>query len=251
MSDQGSRIPRVWDRFLTEQDKAHLALSADRRVGVGARPALLMVDLYRNAFGDRPVPLLEGVKIWPSYCGMAAWNAVPHIQKLLAEARRAGIPVLYVTGLSDAGMPNWGEAVHHDSGRSSLSSAPPARENWEHRYDIIPEVAPIEGEVVLKKSSPSGFWGTPLVGQLTHLGVDTILVAGESTSGCVRASVVDGCTYRFRMQVIEECVFDRHEACHAINLFDMHQKYADVISLNDVVKYLRCLSRSSTVPSNK
>jgi nicotinamidase-related amidase len=94
------------------------------------------------------------------------------------------------------------------------------------------------GEAVLRKSSPSAFWGTPLAGHLNYLGVDTLITAGESTSGCVRASVVDGCTYRYRMIVVEEGVFDRHEAAHAINLFDMHQKYADVVPLSEVLEYL-------------
>jgi nicotinamidase-related amidase len=105
-------------------------------------------------------------------------------------------------------------------------------------YDIIPEVAPLEDELVIRKSSPSVFWGTPLSGQLTALGVDTLLVSGESTSGCVRATVVDGCTERFRVTVVEECVFDRHQACHAVNLFDMDQKYADVVGLAEVLGYL-------------
>jgi trehalose 6-phosphate synthase len=96
----------------------------------------------------------------------------------------------------------------------------------------------LPGEAVLRKSSPSAFWGTPLVGHLNYLGVDTIITCGESTSGCVRASVVDGCTYRYRMIVVEEGVFDRHEATHAINLFDMHQKYADVLPLADALDYL-------------
>ena len=87
----------------------------------------------------------------------------------------------------------------------------------------------------MKKTSPSAFWGTPLVGHLNFLGVDTIITCGESTSGCVRASVVDGTTNRIRMVVAEECVFDRHEACHAINLFDMNQKYADVLPLDEIL----------------
>jgi maleamate amidohydrolase len=90
----------------------------------------------------------------------------------------------------------------------------------------------------LRKSSPSAFWGTPLVGHLNYLGVETIITCGEGTSGCVRASVVDGCTHRYRMMVVEECVIDRHEATHAINLFDMNQKYADVLPLAEVLEYL-------------
>ena len=89
-----------------------------------------------------------------------------------------------------------------------------------------------------RKLSPSAFWGTPLVAHLNQHGIDTVIACGESTSGCVRASVVEGCTFRFRMVVAEECVFDRHEACHAINLFDMNQKYADVLPLDDIVQYL-------------
>ena len=83
------------------------------------------------------------------------------------------------------------------------------------------------------------------MGHLTHLGIDTLLVGGESTSGCVRASVVDGCTNRFKVQVVEECVFDRHQAPHAINLFDMHQKYADVIPLEDALAYIESTTRTA------
>ncbi len=231
---------RVWDRFLTEQDKAHLQLSRERRVGFGTQPALLLIDLYRWVFGDEPLPLLEGMKLWPGYCGPAAWNAIPQIQRLQSAARAAGIPVIHVTGLNDetSGVPGWNEAAHRDAGRRARSEDPVARERYARRYEIMPELGPLPGEVLLHKTSPSAFWGTPLVGHLNYLDVDTILVAGESTSGCVRASVVEGCTNRYRMQVVEECVFDRHEACHAINLFDMDQKYASVISLDEATGYL-------------
>jgi nicotinamidase-related amidase len=230
---------RVWDRFLTEQDKAHLgALTRDSRVGFGTRPALLLIDLYRWVFGDAPQSLLEGVKDWPGYCGMAGWEALPHIQRVLATAREIGIPVIHVTGLhpADSGVPGWHESAHRDTPRSAPS--PAMAERVRRGLDIVDEVAPLPGEVVLRKTSPSAFWGTPLAGHLNYLDVDTLIVCGESTSGCVRASVVDGCTYRYRMIVVEEGVFDRHQACHAINLFDMHQKYADVRPLAEVLDYL-------------
>ena len=236
-------MARVWDRFLTEQDKAHVAAASDRRVGFGQRPAILNVDLYRWVFGDEPASLLEGVKNWPGYCGMAGWDAVPRIQTLLREARSAGVPVVYVTGLrdEDSGVTGWNEAIHQDTGRRAASGDAVARDRYRRRYDIIEQVAPQAGDVVLNKTAPSAFWGTPLMAELNRLGVDTLLVTGESTSGCVRASVVEAASFRFRVQVVEECVFDRHEACHAINLFDMHQKYADVIALSEAVSYLRGL----------
>jgi len=230
---------RVWDRFLTDQDKAHLEGRARRGVGFGERPALLLIDLYRWVFGDNEQPLVEAIKTWPGSCGPAAWQALPYIQELLAAARSAGIPVIHLTGLEDAlsGVAGWSDAAHHVA--PVLPSDPAAADRRRRRYDIVDEVAPIPGEAVLRKAAPSAFWGTPLAAHLNHLGVDTILTCGESTSGCVRASVVEGCTYRYRMIVVEECVFDRHQATHAMNLFDMHQKYADVVALSEALESLR------------
>jgi nicotinamidase-related amidase len=224
---------RVWDRYLSDQDRAHVARQPAARKGVGRRPALLLVDLYRWVFGDRPQPLLEAIETWPASCGLAGWNALPHIQRLLGEARRLGVPVIHSTGLE--GMPGWRDATP----RGGTAVPPGDAERRRRRYEIVDEVAPIDGEVVLDKAAPSAFWGTPLIGHLTALGADTIVVAGESTSGCVRATVVDGKSHRLKVIVPEECVFDRDEASHAINLFDMHEKYADVIPLDDAIAYLR------------
>ena len=226
---------RVWDKFLTEQDKAHLELVPHGSVGFGENPALLLIDLYRWVFGDHPQHLLDAVADWPSSCGLDAWDAVPHIQTLLQAARDARIPIVHMTSLNDPGIKGWSELK---KSASKVERTPEAQERWERRGDIIDEVGPLPGEPVLLKSSPSAFWGTPLVGHLNYLGVDTIITCGESTSGCVRASVVDGCTNRYRMIVVEEGVFDRHQASHAINLFDMNQKYADVLPLGDVLEYL-------------
>jgi nicotinamidase-related amidase len=228
-------MERVWDRFLTEQDKAHVAMKPPRPIGFGKKPALLLIDLYRWVFGDEPEPVLEAIKKWPGSCGMAGWNAIPYIQTLLRTAREVRMPIVHVTGLAGANVEEWGFRRQGDRGKPT-----PEEQNRQRRkFDIVDEVEPLPGEAVLKKLSPSAFWGTPLVGHLNALGIDTVIACGESTSGCVRASVVDGTTYRFRMIVAEECVFDRHEACHAINLFDMNQKYADVLPLDEVVKYMR------------
>ncbi len=237
-------MTRVWDPFLTAQDKAHLAQRrGDRRVGFGKRPAILNIDIYRGVFGDENLPLLEGVKLWPSYCGPAGWNTIPHVQTLLREARAAGVPVCHATGLrdEDSGIPGWSAAIHAEQPRRADLSDAAARARFARRFDILDEVAPQPGDVVVQKTAPSAFWGTPLIAELIRLGIDTLLVTGESTSGCVRATVVDAASHRFRVQVVEDCVFDRHEACHAINLFDMHQKYADVIPISAAKDYLRNL----------
>jgi maleamate amidohydrolase len=229
---------RVWDPYLTDQDKASLAGRADERLGFGERPALLMIDLYRWVFGDRPQPLLEAQRDWPGSCGLAAWDAIPHIQRLLAAARRARIPVMYSTDVNIDGTAMVGWAKSQRGAQRAAAPNPEMAARRRRMNEIVDEVAPLPSELVFTKASPSVFWGTPLVSQLTAHGIDTVIVAGESTSGCVRSAVVDGCTNRFRMVVAEECVFDRTQASHAINLFDMHQKYADVLPVAEIVDYL-------------
>ncbi len=227
---------RVWDRFLTDQDRARAAIQPAIRKGAGTRPVLVLVDLYRWVFGDAPEPLLDAIKTWPGSCGPTAWESLPHIQRLLGEARELGIPVVHLTGLE--GMPGWRDFNPRGGG----SSDPVDPDHRRRRYDIVDEVAPIEGEVVLRKTAPSAFWGTPLAAHLTALGADTIIVSGESTSGCVRATVVDAKSQRYKVIVPEECVFDRDEASHAINLFDMEEKYADVLPLAETIDYMRSVS---------
>lgn len=223
---------RVWDRYLSEQDRAHLAANPAARKGAGTRPVLMLVDLYRWAFGDKPEPLLEAVKRWPSSCGLAGWTALPHIERLLAAARDHGIPVIYVTGLE--GVSGWRDKEPRGGARTD----PASRGRRRQRYEIMDEIAPVTGEVILHKNVPSAFNGTPLLSVLRELDADTLIVSGESTSGCIRATVVDAKSHRYKVLVPEECVFDRHEAPHAINLFDMDQKYADVLPLDEVVAYL-------------
>ena len=219
---------RVWDRFLSDRDRARAAAQPAKRKGAGSRPVLLMVDLYRWAFGDGPEPLLDAIRTWPGSCGEAGWQAIPHLQRLLARTRELGIPVVHISGF--AGMTGWRDV----RGAESVAD----RDRVARRYDLMPETGPVEGEVVLRKVSPSAFHGTPLVDHLIGLGADTVVVAGESTSGCVRATVVDAKSYRLKVLIPEPCVFDRDEASHAINLYDMDQKYADVLPLDEVLAYL-------------
>jgi nicotinamidase-related amidase len=232
---------KPWERFLSENDKAHLAASGPHRpYGWGEKPALLLIDIYRGVFGDEPEPLLDAIKTWPGSMGLGGWEAAERVKQLLAVAREMGLPVIHVTG--NPAVPHWSDRI--GSSRAPASD-PAAEDRRQRRFDIVEQVAPIDGEAVFRKSSPSAFWGTALIPYLRYIDVDTLVVCGESTSGCVRASVVDGCTNRFRMIVVEECVWDRHEACHAINLFDMHQKYADVVSLAETIEVLRSRQKAA------
>ncbi|HEY8458137.1 MAG TPA: isochorismatase family protein [Actinopolymorphaceae bacterium] len=229
-------MTRVWDAYLTEQDKAHLAVNGERPpFGFGESPVVLSIDNYRAVVGDEPQPLVESIKTWPSSTGLAGWKALAEIEKLFAQARKVGIPIVHITGLSpsESGVASWGRGRGVPGPKDAAALDREAR-----RFDIVEQAAPLPGEAVLRKTAPSAFFGTPLMAHLNAIGADTLIVCGESTSGCVRASVVDGRSYRFRVVVVEECVYDRHEACHAINLFDMNQKYADVLPLADVLAWM-------------
>ena len=105
-------------------------------------------------------------------------------------------------------------------------------------YEIFPAFAPEDGDPVIRKERASAFAGTPLAAVLTELDVNGLLVCGESTSGCVRASVVDAFSAGYHVTIVEECVFDRSELSHKVNLFDMHHKYADVMTLDEVTALL-------------
>jgi nicotinamidase-related amidase len=228
---------RVWEPFLSDRDRAHLELLPRRQpVGFGTRPALLLIDNYRDVFGEERVPLLDAVRTNAAAIGEDAWIAAEHIRRLLEVARAVSVPVIHITGLADTGLPSWHASIHAGDRRGDLSVR--GRED-PRRYEIVEACAPLAGELVFGKSAPSAFCGTPLSGALTYLGIDTLVVAGESTSGCVRASVVDAASQRYRVVIAEECVYDRHQASHALNLFDMHMKYADVLSLAEVLARLR------------
>lgn len=241
---------RVWDAFLTAQDKASLGERPHQVWGYGERPALVLIDLYRWVFGDRRRPLLEAVKEWPGSCGEPAWDAIPHLQRLLRASRAAKIPIVHVTGLhpDDSGVAGWSDNPKRTRG-GDRSGDPSMPEKIRHRFDIMPEVGPLPGEAILRKAAPSGFFGTLLMSHLHAHDVDGIILVGESTSGCVRATCIDAKSYRFKVTVVEECVFDRHQACHAINLFDMHQKYADVLGIDEVVAHLDSLAAVEAVPA--
>jgi nicotinamidase-related amidase len=242
---------RVWDAFLTEQDKAHLAASAPtRRRGFGDRAAVLSVDNYRKALGDKPEPLVESVRTWPASTGLEGWEAATRIAQLLAVARDAGIPVIHLTGLAEeeSGIPAWAAKLGGRHGLNGRSTDELDRHR--RRFDFIDQAAPRTGEVVLKKTAPSGFFGTPLLAYLISERIDTLIVCGESVSGCVRATVTDGCANRLHMIVVEECVYDRHQASRAMNLFDIDQKYGDVLSLAEVTEWIDAQQRSTGTPDH-
>jgi maleamate amidohydrolase len=220
---------RPWDNIISEDEKkAYRAAGFGRPTGLGKRPALLIIDVQYRTTGTKPMPFWEAIKEFPTSCGEVAWAAVHNITKLVALFRAHDWPILY---------PYVSPKQPFDAGR--LSDKVPAIMNIGARgYDFVAEIAPAEKDLLLPKKHPSAFFGTPLASYLINLGADTLVVTGCSTSGCVRGTVVDGFAYNFRVLVPEDAVFDRSHTSHAVNLFDMSEKYADVMPTSDAIVQL-------------
>ncbi|MDO8212075.1 isochorismatase family protein [Conexibacter sp. CPCC 206217] len=190
------------------------------RIGFGARPALLVIDLI-NGFTDATMPLGSGLDA-----------EIVHTRALLDAGRAASVPILHTVvrydeeDLADAGV--W---RRKQAGAASLVAGTRAVE-LDERLERRPN------EQVVVKKYASAFFGTDLTSRLLSAGVDTLLIAGCTTSGCVRASAVDAVQLGFRPMVVREAVGDRSAAAHDQALFDLDQKYADVVSAEDARRYL-------------
>jgi nicotinamidase-related amidase len=206
-----------------------------RSVGLGSKPALLIIDVQYRTVGETPLPLAESMQTYYlTSCGQAGWDAVTSIEPLLAAARAARVPVVY---------PHVAPKESIDAGRTgekipSLMAVP------SRGYEFVREVCPRQGDLLIPKRHPSAFFGTALVSYLIDLGVDSVILTGCTTSGCVRASASDAFAYNFNCAVVEDCVYDRSQTSHNVNLFDIQSKYADVISADDAIAYIDGLGRA-------
>lgn len=219
----------------TQQDRPWMAVipEADRRtyrsggflgeLPAGARPALIVVDCTWSFCGSQGLTLEQAMEEFSTACGPAAWDALPRIAALIGEFRARQLPICF-THSDQADTPFTGKAT-----KSKKAVSPKS-----HAEEFPPAVAPRAGEWVLAKTKASAFFGTPLTTWLVRERIDTLVFCGVSTSGCVRASVVDGFSHGFATVVVDDCCFDRSAFAHAANLFDMSAKYAAVLSLAEL-----------------
>jgi maleamate amidohydrolase len=230
--------PPIWDKFLTDRDKAVFSAGGfGARMGFGKRPALLVVDVNYAFCGDKPEPILESIKRWPTSCGEEAWEGVRVIKGLIEGARAKGLPVIYTTNKRrpdkwDNGSWSWKNTRQNERLRTQTNLDPNA---------IVEEIAPGPRDILIQKQKPSAFYGTPLQSYLTLLCCDSLLVTGATTSGCVRASVLDAFSGNYRVTVVEDACFDRSQASHAMSLCDMHAKYADIVESAEVIDFIFAL----------
>jgi maleamate amidohydrolase len=189
----------------------------DSSLGFGRNPAIIVVDFIR-AYTEPSSPLYAPAVV----------EAVKATVPLLKAARQKGVPVIYT------------RVLYHPSGADGglfVRKVPALRRmvEGEPLADIVAELPPGPDDIILIKQYASSFFGTSLAAMLTARGIDTLVITGCSTSGCVRATAVDAMQHGFRPIVPRECVGDRHDGPHAANLFDINAKYGDVVALKDVL----------------
>lgn len=193
----------------------------DGRIGFGKKPVLLVVDFMQGYTTPGSPLFAQGVV-----------DAVANMPPLLNTARRTGTPVIHTNILY--------HAPDQMDGGIWVKKAPVMRTMVAGNpyAAFCPEVTPNDDELVMTKQYASAFFGTSLASTLVAMGIDTLIITGCSTSGCIRATAVDGLQYGFRVMVIRDCVGDRHPAPHEANLFDIDSKYGDVIGLDEALGYL-------------
>jgi nicotinamidase-related amidase len=196
-----------------------------RELLVGPVPAVIVIDLYEMAYLGGALPVEVVSQTYPSSCGEYAWAAIPPTLRLLTAARAAALPIFYTTV-------------------ETLPDAQPSAVIATNRYKKLPDAAyfeiheaftPQAGDTVIRKARASAFFGTPLAAHLTQLGIQSVIMLGESTSGCLRASAVDAYSHGFHVSIAEECCYDRSLLSHQVNLFDLHHKYADVLHVDEII----------------
>jgi maleamate amidohydrolase len=199
----------------------------NRKPDLGSSPAILAVDFTYSFVGD-DVPILESIKKWPKSAGHHAWEALRKAVTIINTARELSLPIYYTAAPSEIkSHVGFGSKTRREAGDFGATT-------------IVEELAP-KGpqEYVIRKIYPSAFFATNLASELVKAKVDTLLVMGGTTSGCVRASVVDASSYHFHVGLVSDAVFDRIQISNIVNLFDMKMKYADILTATDAINYLK------------
>lgn len=215
--------PHCWGPRVDPDTKALYGRYA-RDLGIGEAPAVLAVDLYKLAFAGGARFPSELAEEHPSSCGVYAHNALEPIRRIFEETRQRDLFVAHTTAALEA----------HSRPVTNRRSEAVEAGQWEFESGC----EPLKGEIVVRKHRASAFHGTALISEFIDRRIDTVIIIGETTSGCVRASAVDAYSYGFHVVVVEDAVFDRSYESHCVNLFDLHHKYADVVSASLVSQLL-------------
>jgi len=210
---------RVWDRYIEEPFRSRVS-EQHNPPQINEKSALIVIDLYNLVYEGGDLPVSELIDQFPAACGEHAYRTIDPTNRLITLFRDRGLPVFFST---------------KDFGRSQRTG------NATHRprnvpkpadYEICPAIDFQPTDVLIKKLRASVFFETELQSLLEANDTENIFVAGESTSGCVRASVVDAFSLGYPVCVVEDCVFDQNMVSHAVSLYDVQHKYGQVSGLS-------------------
>ena len=222
----------IWDNVVPESER-----EIYQKAGFGkapnwhGKPALVIIDALWSFIGHHPVEVLEAINEYPTACGKPGLDALGKIAQALNFFRSRGLPVIYVC--ADGKLRD----VYGATVRSRTPVAPAASD----AFDIPDQIAPTNQEPVVYKTKASAFFRTPLDILLRNLGVRVVLIAGSTTSGCIRASAVDCHSHGFETILLEDAIWDRSQFSHAVSLFELSMKYASVATVESACREIGAL----------
>lgn len=232
-------MKRIWEDALTENDRLVIEKGGyGVKRGLGKKPLLVIIDVQLNYVGaDKPIA--DQLDEWPSGGGEEGWKAIRRIEQLKQAAKENNIPVFYTRN------------VQKKTSNFDSFAAKAKRDNTKYidghpAADIVKELAPDDHDLVIDKSYASAFFGTPFISYLIKMGIDSLILVGGSTSGCVRATAVDAVTHNFNVVVVEDCVYDRIELSHKAALLDLWMKYCDIETSEEILKYFNVVQQVET-----
>lgn len=235
--DSGSLATELSNWITPEERRVVESAGYGQRIGFGARPALLVVDVTYGFCGRTPKPILQSVAEQRRSCGEGAWDAVERIVPILRHARAATIPVIY-SAMEDPISPEYDPGLWGAKNRRGSEDRRPSVTGNQGENQIVAEIAPMRGEMVFAKNKPSLFQGTNLLPYLIAHQIDSLLICGGTTSGCVYATAVDAFSNNYKVAVIADASFDRLQTAHWVFLLDIDLKYGDVITSASAIDYL-------------
>ena len=223
----------IWGDILTPTDREVIRRGGyGKSRGLGDHPALVIIDPQYNCAGtDKPI--LEQIAEWPSGVGESAWRAIERLKPLINAFREKNRPIIYTRQVR--------QNIAFDGFAAKAVRSSSQYLEGTKGTSIVDDIAPQERDLIIEKSYASAFYGTPLLSVVIKLKVDSLIVAGGTTSGCVRATCVDAISRNFDVAVVEDCVYDRISVSHKAALLDLWIKYCDVISYQEVVQYINAL----------
>jgi len=214
---------RVWDPYIPEPFLSKVARQRESPQ-ITKNSALLVIDLYNLVFegGNKSVHEDGLLDRFPAACGEKAYQAIQPTNQLISLFRDNGLPIFFST------------KDFEKSQKDGNATLRPRKKAKAEDYQIFPEIDFRPTDNLVKKLRASAFFNTGLNDQLARLNVANLFIVGESTSGCIRASVVDAFSLGYQVCLLEDCVFDQNPVSHAVNLYDMQHKYGQVIKLSEL-----------------